>query len=125
MNKIPKKEQGIKRILNACLYSLDGCKDVFKKEAAFRQEIALWIILNTLLLFISFSVSDKMILFFAHTLLLMIEVINSSIERVVDLSSPGFHKLAKNSKDIASFAVMISIFLIISLWIVFLITYFY
>jgi diacylglycerol kinase (ATP) len=118
MHKIPKKASGIKRVFNACLYSIDGFKNTFKKEVAFRQELVLWLILNIALFFTNFSLAIIMILFFAHSLLLIVEVINSSVERVVDLASPEFHKLAKNSKDIASFAVMLSILLIIALWII-------
>ena len=60
----------------------------------------------------------KGLLFLATTVVLVVELLNSAIESVVDIASPEYHVLAKRAKDLGSVAVLLSIVLAVVLWIV-------
>ena len=67
-------------------------------------------------LFLPISLLWKGLLFFATTSVLIVELLNSSIESVVDLASPEYHILAKRAKDLGSAAVLVSIVVAVILW---------
>ena len=85
-------------------------------KAAFRQEIVLYVLLLILLFFLPISILFKIILFVANTIVLLVELINSAIEAIVDMVSPEYNELAKHAKDLGSAAVLISLILAIVLW---------
>ena len=68
------------------------------------------------LLFLPLSLFWKGLLFFATTSILVVELLNSAIESVVDIASPEYHELAKRAKDLGSAAVLVSIVLAVVLW---------
>lgn len=113
---IPPPKRGYARIWAAFFYSLNGLRSAFCYEAAFRQELGLFCILLVILLFLPISTPFKGMLFFANTLVLIVEILNSAIEAVVDLSSPEYHVLAQRAKDLGSAAVFISLALASVLW---------
>ncbi len=114
MNKpIPKK--GIQRIYHAFLYSLSGLRTAIG-GSAFRQEFCLYIVLLITLFFMPITIPFKCLLLLANTMVLIVELLNSSIEAVVDLASPDYHELAKRAKDMGSAATLVSITLAIILW---------
>ncbi|TKB24120.1 diacylglycerol kinase [Desulfopila sp. IMCC35006] len=113
----PPRKTGFPRILAAFSYSLDGLRSTFATEAAFRQEGCLVAICLLALIFLPLSHEWKGLLFFATATVLVVELLNSAIESVVDLSSPDYHLLAKRAKDIGSAAVLVSIALTVFLWI--------
>ena len=112
----PPKKAGLARILAAFSYSLAGLRATFSTEAAFRQESCLVAGGLVVLIFLPLSAEWKGLLFFATTAVLVVELINSAIESVVDLASPDYHLLAKRAKDIGSAAVLVSIILTLCLW---------
>lgn len=112
----PTKKTGIARILAAGAYSLQGLRATFSSEAAFRQELYLVTLASAVLLFLPLSFEWKGLLFFATAAVLVVELLNSAIESVVDLASAEYHELAKRAKDIGSAAVFISIALSLLLW---------
>ena len=116
MNGKPCPRRGFDRIRSAFFYSLNGLRSAIHNEAAFRQEIFLFAILSVILFFLPLSITFKCLLFFANTIVLIIELINSSIESIVDMTSPEYHVLAKQAKDLGSAAVLISLILAIVLW---------
>jgi len=116
MKKKPPAKSGVARIWAALFYSLDGLGLAFKNEAAFRQEVVLCLVLGTVLLFLPISMLFKALLFFATIQVLIVELLNSAIESVVDLAAPEFHELAKRAKDMGSAAVLISLLLAGGLW---------
>ena len=75
---------GITRIINAAGYSWLGFKAAFKHEAAFRQELALTLILTPVALYFGTTFADKAILIASLIFILLIEILNSAIEAVVD-----------------------------------------
>lgn len=113
----PEKKTGISRVWAAFFYSISGLRYAAANEAAFRQELLLVIGLSITLLFLPISITLKILLFFATSLVLVVELLNSAIESIVDLASPKYHILAKRAKDFGSAAVLISIFSAMILWI--------
>jgi diacylglycerol kinase (ATP) len=116
MNRKPTTKTGIARIWAAFLYSLNGLRFAISNEAAFRQEICIVVVVLVVLGFLPLSLFWKGLLFFATTSVLVVELLNSAIESVVDIASPEYHDLAKRAKDLGSAAVLVSIVLAIVLW---------
>lgn len=98
-------------------YAIDGFKYAFKTESSFKLELlsAIFIIIGILLIDATFMA--KIALFITGILVLIIELVNSAIENVVDLVTIDEHPLAKSAKDIGSAAVMFSIGLHSITWI--------
>jgi len=117
MDRKPTAKTGIVRIWAAFFYSMNGLGIAIRNEAAFRQEAFIVVVLLVVLLFLPLSFSWKVLLFFASILVLIVELLNSAIEAVVDMASPEYHFLAKRAKDLGSAAVLVSIVLSIVLWI--------
>jgi diacylglycerol kinase (ATP) len=116
MNKKPANRKGLIRIWNAFIYSLNGLRLAITQETAFKQEIGIYIVLLFVLFFLPLPFIFKCLLFFANTIVLIVELINSAIESIVDMASPDYHELAGKGKDLGSAAVFISIILAIILW---------
>ncbi len=116
MNQKPRQHSGLSRIGFALLFSLNGLRSAFVKEAAFRQETCLYVFLMMILYFLPLSAVFKCILFFASTLVLIVELLNSAIESIVDMASPEYNDLAKQAKDLGSGAVFLSIVIAVALW---------
>jgi diacylglycerol kinase (ATP) len=108
---------GLSRIFAAFFYSADGLRTTFKNEAAFRQELFFFIVLLPILYFLPISLVFKCLLFSVNTLILIIELLNSAIENVVDLVSPDYNIYAKKAKDMGSAAVFLSVSLSLVLWV--------
>jgi diacylglycerol kinase (ATP) len=104
------------RIWAAFLYTLKGLGHALAHEAAFGQEIMLVAVLCVVLFFLPLSLLWKGVLFFATAQVLIVELLNSAIEAVVDMTSPGFHELAGRAKDMGSAAVFICLVLAGVLW---------
>ena len=112
----PSPQTGLRRIFKALRYSLSGIREALSGEEAFRQEAVIYLLLLPVLVFLPLSIQFKALLFSANTLVLVVELLNSAIESMVDLASPGYHDLARQAKDMASAAVFISIILALILW---------
>ncbi|MBB5347148.1 diacylglycerol kinase [Desulfoprunum benzoelyticum] len=108
---------GIARILAAFTYSADGISAAFRHEAAFRQESLLYVLLLPLLYFLPLPLLFKGLLLAVNTLVLIVELLNSAIESVVDLVSPEYNIYAKRAKDMGSAAVLFSLLLALVLWV--------
>ena len=90
-------------------FAFEGLAAMLKNEAAFRTELYVIVPLAVVSLFLPVSAAQHAILIAIFGLVLIYECVNTAIEAVVDLVSPGFHPLAKVAKDCASAAVCISI----------------
>lgn len=104
-----KKATGLIRIWNALLYSLDGFRAAFKYEAAFRQEVILAAILIPLAAFLPSTLTQKALLIGSVILILIVELLNSAVEWVVDYVSTNRHPFAKRAKDMGSAAVLFAL----------------
>lgn len=109
-------KSGLTRIWYATLYSFSGLKSAFKNESAFREEILVFVILLILLLSLPFSAILRIVLLFCNISVLVAELLNSAIESVVDKVSPEYDELAKQSKDMGSAAVFLTIVSTIIAW---------
>ena len=103
-----KNKTGLTRILSAFKNSTDGLKNTFKNEEAFRQELILTIILTPLAIYIGENHIERIFLITSLILLLLVELINTAIEVVVDRVSYEKNELSKLAKDIGSAAVLIA-----------------
>ena len=99
---------GITRIINAAGYSWLGFKAAFKHEAAFRQELGLALILTPVALYYGPNYADKAILVASLVFILLIEILNSAIEAVVDRHGDENHELSGRAKDMGSAAVLLA-----------------
>ena len=115
--KKPKGKTGLNRLWHAFIYSLNGLYYSITKETAFQQEFCVYIVLLVVLFFLPLSIVFKSLLLLVNTLVLIVEMLNSAIEAIVDMVSPEYHALAKKAKDLGSGAVFVSIVLAVTLWI--------
>ncbi|MES2261985.1 MAG: diacylglycerol kinase [Pseudomonadota bacterium] len=120
-----KSKSGVKRIVSAFFYSVDGLKSAWRHEHAFRQELMLFIVGAALALALPVSAFQKLALIGVLVLLLIVELINSAIEAVVDRISLERHPLSKNAKDFGSAAVLLTTLLVAATWGVVLFNRFY
>lgn len=111
------KTTGIRRIWNALFYSIDGIRTTWKDEAALRQELVLALVLTIAACIIPFSLYMRIILISSMALVLIVELLNSAIEAIVDMVTEEFNPLAKKAKDCGSAAVLLSLLLAGGIWI--------
>ena len=107
---------GIKRIIDATGYSMRGFRAAVKHEAAFRQELALTIILAPIALYAGQTNIERTILIASLLLVLIVELLNSAIEAIVDRVSSEHHELSGRAKDIGSAAVFVSLANVVIVW---------
>ncbi|HCE5246738.1 TPA: diacylglycerol kinase [Vibrio parahaemolyticus] len=100
---------GVKRIIKATGYSIQGLKAAFKHEAAVRQELALLSIAVILACVVDVGMIERILLIGVVVLVLIVELINSAIEAVVDRIGVERHELSGRAKDIGSAAVMVAL----------------
>jgi diacylglycerol kinase (ATP) len=100
---------GIKRILNACVFSYYGFKATWQHEAAFRQEVMLFVVTTPLGLWLGETTIEKLLLVGSMVFVLVVELLNSAVEAVVDRVGLEHHELSGRAKDIGSAAVMLSL----------------
>jgi diacylglycerol kinase (ATP) len=102
-------EKGVKRILNACYFSAAGFKAVWTHEEAFRQEVLLFVVTTPLAIWLGQTPIEKLLLIGSVVLVLLVELLNSAIEAIVDRVGLERHELSGRAKDIGSAAVMLSL----------------
>jgi diacylglycerol kinase (ATP) len=115
---------GLRRIINAFGYSMKGLRAAFKHESAFRQETALLIILLPLAILLGQTIIDYSILIGSLLLVMIVELLNSGLEAVVDRVGDEHHKLAGRAKDMGSAAVFIALINVIVIWSMYLYQFF-
>lgn len=107
---------GLTRIINAAGYSWLGLKAAYLNEAAFRQELLLVIALTPVALIYGPSYADKAILIASLVFILLIEILNSAIEAVVDRFGDEIHPLSGRAKDMGSAAVLLAFIITALIW---------
>lgn len=101
--------KGLKRLVNACYFSAAGFKATWQHEEAFRQEVMLFIVTTPLALWLGHSAIEKVLMIGSVVLVLLVELLNSAVEAVVDRVGFEHHELSGRAKDIGSAAVMLSL----------------
>lgn len=113
---IKQQVTGITRIINATGYSCAGLKAAWQNEAAFRQESILCIVATTLALWLDVSSLERIMLIGSVVLVVIVELLNSAIEAVVDRIGYEHHELSGRAKDIGSAAVLVSLLMSAIVW---------
>ncbi|MGZ3159993.1 MAG: diacylglycerol kinase [Burkholderiaceae bacterium] len=113
-----KSKSGLKRIHSALFYSVAGLISAWRIEHAFRQELVLIAVATIVALCLPISALEKLMLIGVLVLVLIVELINSAIEAIVDRVSLERHPLSKNAKDFGSAAVFLTLALAVATWIV-------
>ena len=113
-----KSASGFKRIVGAIGYSIQGLKAAWHGEHAFRQELLMVTVASVIALLLPVPALHKLLLIAVFVQVLIIELINSAIEAVVDRVSLERHLLSKNAKDFGSAAVFLSFALALATWVV-------
>lgn len=111
-----KSKSGFSRILAAYRYSLNGLQFAWKSEYAFRQELIVSIPAVILAVQLPISSLKKLALVLVLALVLIVELMNSAIEAVVDRISLERHPLSKNAKDLGSAAVFLTVIVAVVTW---------
>ncbi|MBF0270620.1 MAG: diacylglycerol kinase [Magnetococcales bacterium] len=107
---------GLTRVINAAGYSMLGLRAAWQHEAAFRQELGLLVILFPLGLWLGRSGVERGLLIGSLLLVLIVELINSAVEAVVDRTGSEWHPLSGRAKDIGSAAVLVAMILVALVW---------
>ena len=107
---------GITRVINAMGYSWLGITAAYRYEAAFRQELALTLLLAPIALYFAPSYADKALLIASLVFILLIEILNSAIEAVVDRQGDEIHPLSGRAKDMGSAAVFLAFIIAGLIW---------
>lgn len=116
MNK-PDNNTGLRRILNAFVFSYAGFKAAWRTEEAFRQEVlggCLFFI--PVGLYLGETAAEKAILAGSVLLLMIVELLNTAVERAIDRISFDRHELSKEAKDMGSSAVLLTLILALMAW---------
>ena len=108
---------GIKRLLMAAGFSASGLRAAWRFEAAFRQECALALVLTPSAFLLAETWTQAALLVAATLAVLVVELLNSAIEAVVDLVAPETHELAGRAKDLGAAAVFVSLLLAAVVWV--------
>jgi diacylglycerol kinase (ATP) len=111
-----KGKTGVRRLINAFGYSLEGFKAAFKHEDAFRQEVFFAIVLIPLAIYFGSNAIEKALMIASVLLVMIVELLNSAIEAAVDHTSTDHHALAKRAKDIGSAAVFLALTTVALVW---------
>ena len=110
-----KGKRGLRRLINATGYSIKGIRAGLEHEAAFREEFLLAVILIPTALFCRY-LPEKALLVISVLLLLLVEILNSAIEAVVDRIGMEIHPLAGRAKDMGSAAVFFALLILAAAW---------
>ena len=111
-----KGKTGLRRLINAFGYSLDGLRAAYRNEDAFRQEVRLALVLIPLALVLGRTSIERALMIACVLLVIVVELLNSAVEATVDRISLDHHLLAKRAKDIGSAAVLLSLLNLFVVW---------
>ena len=105
-----------RRILQTLLNSYRGLSAVWKTEEAFRIELIGLLLLTPIALLVANDYVQLILLLGSIKLLLIVELLNTCVEIVVDRISLDFHDLSGRAKDVGSAAVLVSLVLAGGVW---------
>lgn len=111
-----KGNRGLTRAWHAAKNSWCGMVYAYKEESAFRQELTLLAVLTPIALWIPVSPIEKCALISSLVFVLVVELLNSSVEAAIDRISFDHHDLSKRAKDFGSAAVMLALVIAALLW---------
>ncbi|OAT27852.1 diacylglycerol kinase [Buttiauxella brennerae ATCC 51605] len=108
---------GLTRIIKAAGYSWKGLKAAWINEAAFRQEGVSAVIAIAIACWLDVDPITRVLLIGSVVLVMIVEILNSAIEALVDRVGTDYHELSGRAKDMGSAAVLIAIILAVVTWV--------
>lgn len=112
---------GIKRLINAFGFSMQGFKAAYKHEEAFRQEVFVLALAVPLAIWLGEGAIEIILLIGSILLLLIVELLNSAIEATVDRFGGEIHELSGRAKDMGSAAVLVASITAAMVWLLILV----
>ncbi|CAI6150159.1 MAG: Diacylglycerol kinase [uncultured Sulfurimonas sp.] len=97
-------------------YAVEGFIDIVKNETSFKWQLLMLVVMGTLSWSLPIEFAYSAILFISLFIPVICEVINSAIERVVDLVTQDYHILAKQAKDVGATIVLLSLIVTTLIW---------
>jgi len=107
---------GIYHLITSFRHSISGMRIAFR-ESAVRQEVVLGIVTFLLMYVLDIATLFKLAIGLSWGLVIVVELVNTAVEYVVDLVSPEYNELAKCAKDVASAAVFVSLLIFAVVWV--------
>jgi diacylglycerol kinase (ATP) len=107
---------GLRRIINATFFSMAGFRAAWRDEAAFRQELLLCVVLIPSAFWLGRTAVERSLLIGSCLIVLIVELLNTGIENVVDRFGGEIHRLSGQAKDLGSAAVFTSLMLTLVIW---------
>jgi diacylglycerol kinase (ATP) len=107
---------GLKRILHATKFSMQGFAQAWRYESAFRQELTLTLLLAPLAFWLGRTGVERLLLIGSCLLVLIVELLNSAVEAAIDRVGEEQHELSGRAKDFGSAAVLISLVMALGIW---------
>jgi len=111
-----KGNRGLTRAIHAAKNSWHGLIFAFKEESAFRQELVLLVVFSPIALLLPVGLVEKALMICSLIMVLVIELLNSSVEAAIDRISFEHHDLSKRAKDFGSAAVMLALLIAFVIW---------
>jgi diacylglycerol kinase (ATP) len=111
-----KGNRGLVRAWHAAKNSWCGLVYAFQEESAFRQELCLFVLLAPIACLLSISYLERALLITSLIMVLVVELLNSSVEAAIDRISFEHHDLSKRAKDFGSAAVMLALLIAVLMW---------
>jgi len=119
------KEIKMMSLKKSFLYAFRGLKYVMKNERNFRIELILAFLILVFSMILKIERWELVIVVFLITLVLVTELINTVVERVVDILEPRIHPFAKLIKDIMAAIVLISAITSVAIGLIVFLPYMY
>ena len=110
------ENRGFLRFIEAAKYSSQGLKAAYRHEEAFRQEVWLGLLLLPLAFYFAENGIELSLLIGSLILVLIVELLNSAVEAVVDRIGTEKHELSGRAKDIGSAAVSFALINVVIVW---------
>ncbi|CAI2151781.1 Diacylglycerol kinase [Serratia fonticola] len=107
---------GLTRIIKAAGYSYKGLTAAWQNEAAFRQELVATVVAIIVAVWLDVGAIVRILLIGSVLLVMIVEILNSAIEAVVDRVGTEYHELSGRAKDMGSAAVSLAIILALFVW---------
>ena len=116
------KNLGIKRLINAVGFSLQGFKAAYKHEEAFRQEVFVLVLAIPLGVWLGDTAVETILLIGSVLIVLVVELLNSALEATVDRFGGEYHELSGRAKDMGSAAVLVAVVIAAMTWLLIVVT---
>lgn len=110
-----KARKGLSRVFHAGSYSIQGLKAGWY-ETAFRQEALASFVMLPLAFWLGKTWVETALLAGSVLLVMIVELLNTSVESAIDRIGPEWHDLSKRAKDMGSAAVLLSLLLCLGIW---------